>query len=350
VAQEVRVSKAQRFLAACRREPVDCTPVWFMRQAGRYLPEYRALREKHSMLELCKDPELAAEVTLQPIRRFDFDAAILFADLLLPLAPMGRAFDFVEGDGPKVFQPVRTEADVAALRVIEPREELAYVLDAARLVRRELDGRIPLIGFGGAPFTLASYLVEGGKSAGFAETKRLMYGSPRAWAELCGKLAEVVARFLVAQVEAGAQAVQLFDSWVGHLSPEDYREHVLPHSARTIRAVRASGAPLIHFATGNPALLPLLAEAGGDVIGIDWRIDLDQAWSALGPGVAVQGNLDPAALLAPPAELDRKVRAVLARAGSRRGHVFNLGHGILPGTPVDQVARAVDRVHEASAR
>jgi uroporphyrinogen decarboxylase len=345
-----RVSRATRFLAACRREPTDCTPVWFMRQAGRYLEEYRALRARHSMLELCRTPELAARVTLQPVERFDVDAAILFADLLLPLESMGRRFDFFPDDGPKVFEPVRTAADVASLRVGEPREDLAYVLEAARLARREIAGRVPLIGFGGAPFTLASYLVEGGKSSSFARTKRLMYEAPGAWHTLCEKLAEVVSRFLVAQIEAGADAVQLFDSWVGHLSPADYREYVLPHSARVFAALRGTGVPAIHFATGNPTLLPLLREAGGDVIGVDWRIDLGDAWRMIGDGVAVQGNLEPAALLAPAEVLARKVRAVLDGADGRPGHVFNLGHGILPQTPVENVAEVIRLVHTWTAR
>jgi uroporphyrinogen decarboxylase len=343
------LSRATRFLAACRREPVDRTPVWFMRQAGRYMAEYRALRAKYSMLELCKTPELATQVTLQPVERLDVDAAILFADLLLPFEAMGRKFDFLS-DGPTVFEPVRTLADIAALRVSDPREDLGYVMEAVRLVRRALDGKVPLIGFGGAPFTLASYLVEGGRSTSFAKTKRLMYTEPAAWHELCAKLGEVVAGFLVAQVEAGAQAIQLFDSWAGQLGPEDYREFAMPHSARVIERVRQTGVPLIHFATGNPELLPLLRQAGGDVIGVDWRIDLDQAWRLVGDDVAVQGNLEPAALLAPRDVLRRRVVSVLDRAGDRPGHIFNLGHGILPETPVDAVAEVTDLVHERTAR
>jgi uroporphyrinogen decarboxylase len=316
-----------------------------MRQAGRYMAEYRAIRGRVSMLDLCKTPELAAEVTLQPIERFEVDAAILFSDLLLPLEALGRRFDFIADEGPKVFEPVRTPADVTSLAKADPRKALGYVLEAVKLTRRRLDGLVPLIGFGGAPFTLASYLVEGGKSSSFTETKRLMYGARESWDLLCSKLAELVAGFLAAQVEAGAQAIQLFDSWVGCLSPEDYREYVLPHSARVLSAVRATGVPVIHFATGNPALLPLLREAGGDVIGVDWRIDLDEAWRLVGSGVGVQGNLDPATLFAAPGVVREKVAAVLARAAGRPGHIFNLGHGILPQTPVETVAEVVRLVH-----
>jgi uroporphyrinogen decarboxylase len=343
------LSRATRFLAACRREPVDCTPVWFMRQAGRFLPEYRALRAKYSMLELCHTPELAAEVTLQPVERFEVDAAILFADLLLPFEAMGRRFDFLS-DGPTVFEPVRTRADILALRVGDPREELGYVMEAIRLSRRALDGKVPLIGFGGAPFTLASYLVEGGRSTSFVQTKRLMYAEPAAWHELCGKLAQMVASFLVAQVEAGAQAIQLFDSWVGQLGPEDYREFAMPHSARVIERVCKTGVPLIHFATGNPQLLPLLRQAGGDVIGVDWRIELDEARRLVGDGVAVQGNLEPAALLAPREVLRRRTLAVLDRAQGSPGHIFNLGHGLLPETSMAAVAEVTDLVHARTAR
>lgn len=336
-----------RFLRACRREPVDCTPVWFMRQAGRYMPEYRAIRDKYSLLEICSQPDLAAEVTLQPVRALGVDAAILFADILLPLVPMGIKLEFAAGEGPVIDNPIRSPADVAALRPVEPREALGHVLEAVRLVRGELDGRTPLIGFAGAPFTLASYIVEGGSSRNYVETKRLMYGDPATWHALMGKLARVVADYLVAQVEAGAQAVQLFDSWVGCLSPDDYREYVLPYSQLVLREVSATGVPVIHFGTGTATLLTLMKEAGGDVIGLDWRTPLDWGWSVLGPDVAVQGNLDPVALLveAPRAELERRVRAILDQAGGRPGHIFNLGHGILPETPVDNVKAVVEMVH-----
>jgi uroporphyrinogen decarboxylase len=336
-----------RFLRACRREPTDVTPVWFMRQAGRYMPEYRALREKHSLLDICKTPELSLAVTLQPLR-LGVDAAILFADILLPLEPMGAPFEFAKGEGPVIHEPIRDARAIARLRVIDPAEGLGYVLAAIRLIRRELDGKTPLIGFAGAPFTLASYLVEGGKSSHFEKTKRLMYSEPAAWNELMGKLAEVVRRYLRAQVEAGAQAVQLFDSWVGQLSPDDYRQYVMPHVAHVLGDVEKLGVPVIHFGTGTGALLALQREAGGTVIGVDWRMPLDEAWSKVGADVAVQGNLDPTVLFAPWQVVSQATERVLARAEGRRGHVFNLGHGILPETPVDTVARLVDFVHAST--
>ena len=333
-----------RFLRACRREPVDRTPVWFMRQAGRYMAEYRALREKHTLLELCSTPELAVEVTLQPIRAIGFDAAILFSDLLIPLAPMGIPFDFQAGEGPVIQAPVRSAADVAVLRRIEPREELGMVLEAVRLLRRELE--VPLIGFAGAPFTLASYAIEGGHSTNFARTKGLMYGEPATWHRLAGLLADVVADYLRAQVEAGAQAVQLFDSWIGALDEADYREFALPHVKRIFDGLADIDVPKIHFGTGTGHLLAAQREAGGTVIGVDWRTPLDEGWRRAGEGVAVQGNLDPTLLFAPRERLLARVDDVLRRAGGRPGHVFNLGHGILPGTPVDAVRAVVDHVHE----
>ena len=336
-----------RFLRACRREPTDVTPIWLMRQAGRYMPEYRALRAKHSMLELCKTPDLATQVTLQPLVH-GVDAAILFADILLPLEPMGAPFEFAKGEGPVIHRPVRSPADVDALRVIEA-EELGYVLDTIRLVRRELDGKLPLIGFAGAPFTLASYLIEGGKSSHFIATKRFLWEQPEAWHRLAGKLAEVVRRYLRAQVEAGAQAVQLFDSWVGNLSPDVYREHVLPHVKHVLADVATLGVPVIHFGTDTGALLELQREAGGSVIGVDWRTPIDEASRRLGPGVALQGNLDPVTLFAPRDVLLREAKRVLDRASRHRGHVFNLGHGILPETPVDNVKALVDFVHAYQA-
>jgi uroporphyrinogen decarboxylase len=336
-----------RFLRACRREPVDRTPVWFMRQAGRYMAEYRALREKHTLLELCRSPELAVEVTLQPIRTFGFDAAILFSDLLLPLAPMGIPFDFQAGEGPVIRAPVRSAADVAALRRFEPREGLDMVLEAIRLLRRELE--VPLIGFAGAPFTLASYAIEGGHSSHFARTKALMYGEPETWHRLAGLLAEIIADYLRAQVEAGAQAVQLFDSWIGALDEADYRELVLPHVRRIFDHLAGLDVPKIHFGTGTGHLLAAQREAGGTVIGVDWRTPLDEGWRRVGDGVAVQGNLDPTLLFAPRERLLGRVDDVLRRAGGRPGHVFNLGHGILPGTPVEAVRAVVDHVHEVSA-
>jgi uroporphyrinogen decarboxylase len=332
-----------RFLRACRREAVDKTPVWFMRQAGRYMPEYRALREKHSLLDLCRTPELAVEITLQPVRALGVDAAILFSDLLLPLAPLGIPFDFKAGEGPVIEAPLRTRADVDALRRFDPRQDLAMVLEAIRLLRKELT--VPLIGFAGAPFTLASYAVEGGHSNNFALTKGLMYGDPETWHRLASLLAGIVADYLQAQVDAGAQALQLFDSWVGALDEGDYREFVLPHVRQIFERLAGVGVPIIHFGTGTGHLLAAQREAGGDVIGVDWRTPLDEGWRRAGDTVAIQGNLDPTLLLAPRARLLAGVDHVLRRAAGRRGHVFNLGHGILPGTPVENVKAVVERVH-----
>jgi uroporphyrinogen decarboxylase len=335
-----------RFLRACRRQPVDATPVWFMRQAGRYMKEYRELRQRYSMLELCRTPDLAAEVTLQPVRRLPLDAAIIFSDLLLPLEPLGLPFDFVKGDGPRVEQPIRSESDVDALSPFEPRERLAPVLEAIRLVKRQLADLVPLIGFAGAPFTLASYAIEGGHSNHYAHTKALMYGNPKAWHRLCALLADTAADYLMAQVEAGADAVQLFDSWVGALGPSDYREFVLPHSRHIFDRLKPLGVPTIHFGTGTATLLPLLAEAGGDVIGADWRMPLDDAWALIGSEHAIQGNLDPTLLLAPTPRLLAAADDVLRRAGGRPGHIFNLGHGILPSTSVEAVEALANHVHQ----
>jgi uroporphyrinogen decarboxylase len=321
-----------------------------MRQAGRYMDEYRALRRRYSMLDLCRSPELAAEVTFQPIRRFPLDAAIIFSDLLLPLEPLGLPFDFVKGEGPQVERPIRSAADIDRLTRFDPREKLGHVLDALRLVKAELNGRLPLIGFAGAPFTLASYAIEGGHSTHHAHAKALMYGSPRDWHRLCERLADMTADYLAAQAEAGADALQLFDSWVGHLSPADYREFVLPHTRRIFEALRDTGVPTIHFGTGTATLLELMAEAGGDVVGADWRIPLDDAWARIGADRAIQGNLDPTLLLGPRERLLERVDDVLRRAAGRPGHVFNLGHGILPGTPADAVKAVVDHVHQASVR
>jgi uroporphyrinogen decarboxylase len=339
-----------RFLRACRREPVDATPVWFMRQAGRYMAEYRKVREKRTLLEICRTPELALEVTLQPLRAFEVDAAILFADILLPLEPMGAPFEFAAGEGPVIHQPVRDRAGVERLRLFEPEEGLPHVLQAIRLLRRELDGKTPLIGFAGAPFTLASYLVEGGKSSHFARVKRFMYDEPALFSTLMGTLSEVVRRYLHAQIAAGAQAVQLFDSWVGCLSPRDYRDFVLPHVRHILSSVATTGVPVIHFGTDTGALLELQREAGGSVIGVDWRTPLDQARARLGDGVALQGNLDPILLFAPRELLQKRVEEVLAAAGTGPGHVFNLGHGILPETSPDAVRFVAQHVHRLSAR
>jgi uroporphyrinogen decarboxylase len=339
-----------RFLRACRRQDVDRTPVWFMRQAGRYMAEYRALRARHTLLTLCRTPELAVEVTLQPVRALGVDAAILFSDLLLPLAPLGIPFDFQAGEGPVIEKPVRTRADLEALRRFEPRDELGMVLDAIRILRRELEGKVPLIGFAGAPFTLASYAIEGGHSTSFALTKSLMYTDPEAWHRLAGLLADVAGDYLRAQVEAGAQALQVFDSWVGALDAADYREFVRPHVRALFARLEGTDVPVIHFGTGTGHLLDAQREAGGHVIGVDWRTPLDEGWERVGPGVGVQGNLDPTLLFAPRERLLARVDDVLGRARGRAGHVFNLGHGILPGTPVENVKAVVDHVHETTAR
>jgi uroporphyrinogen decarboxylase len=339
----------ERFLKACRREPVDCTPVWFMRQAGRYMAEYRALRAKHSILELCKTPELAAQVTLQPIDRFPLDAAIIFADILLPLEPMGLSLEFAEGEGPVIHNPVRDQADVERLKVIDG-GELDYVAEAVRQARRALNGRVPLIGFAGAPFTLASYAIEGGSSRNYLLTKQLMYCEPKAWHQLMDKFARVITGYLRRQIKAGAQAIQLFDSWVGCLSVGDYVEYVLPHVQLIFEGLKREGVPMIHFGTGTSAMLRQMREAGGDVIGVDWRIHLDEAWATVGYDVAVQGNLDPLTLFAPLHEIERRVADILRRAGGRVGHIFNLGHGILPTTPLDHVAATIDMVHKLSQR
>lgn len=337
-----------RFLRACRREPVDVTPVWFMRQAGRYMPEYRAIREKNSLLEICYQPELAAEVTMQPVRALGVDAAILFADILLPAIPLGVGLEFAKGEGPVLQNPVRTMNDVRALKPVDAETDLGYVMEAIRILRGELNG-IPLIGFCGAPFTVASYIIEGGSSREFLKTKTMMYSDPPTWHALMEKLSTMLADYLVAQIRAGAQAVQVFDSWVGALSPQDYEKFVLPYSQNVLQAAKAEGVPVIHFGMNTATLLPLMKRAGGDVIGLDWRIPLDNGWALLGGGVAVQGNLDPAALFAPIPEVKTRVVDILRRAGGRPGHIFNVGHGILQNTPVDNVKAVVDIVHEYSA-
>jgi uroporphyrinogen decarboxylase len=338
-----------RFLKACRREAVDATPVWFMRQAGRYMAEYRALRERHSLLDICRTPDLATQVTLQPVQRIDVDAAILFSDLLLPLEPMGLPFDFVKGEGPQIEHPIGDSSDIDRLSLFEPRQALSHVLAAIRQVQRELNGRVPLIGFSGAPFTLASYAIEGGHSNNFAKTKALMYGHPDAWHRLCEKLASVVGDYVVAQIEAGVDAIQIFDSWVGTLGRADYREFALPHTRRIFEAI-AGRVPTIHFGTGTATILEDLRDAGGDVIGVDWRIPLDEAWERIGHDRAVQGNLDPTLLLGPAARMFHQTDDVLERVAGTLGHIFNLGHGILPSTPLEHVQMLADYVHSASRR
>jgi uroporphyrinogen decarboxylase len=336
-------------LRAARRAPTSRTPVWLMRQAGRYLPEYRAIRARLGFLELCRNPEAAAEVTVQPVARLGVDAAILFADILLIVEPLGVGLEFARGEGPVIRHPVRSDAEVARLKPIDVESDLGFVFETVRRARRALPSGVPLIGFAGAPFTVASYLVEGGPSRDYLHTKRLMYEEPEAWHRLLDLLAAATARYLNAQVAAGAQALQIFDSWVGVLAPDDYRAFALPHSRALVRAL-SPGVPVIHFGTGTAGLLPLLREAGGDVIGLDWRVDLDAGWRAVGHDVAVQGNLDPAVLLGPVAAIRRRVAAILERAGGRPGHIFNLGHGILPETPVEHARALVQMVHEMSDR
>ena len=311
--------------------------------------EYRRLREKHSILELCKTPELAAQVTLQPIDRFALDAAIIFADILLPLEPMGLSLEFAEGEGPIIHNPVRDQAAVDRLKVIDD-TELQYVMDAISLTRKMLAGRVPLIGFAGAPFTLASYAIEGGSSRNYIHTKQMMYREPETWHRLMDKFARVITGYLRRQIKAGAQAVQLFDSWVGCLSAGDYAEYVMPHVQLIFEGLKHEGVPLIHFGTGTTAILKAMRQAGGDVIGIDWRIPIDEAWAMVGYDRAVQGNLDPVTLFGPISEIERRVTDILRRAAGRPGHIFNLGHGILPNTPVENVAATIDLVHKLSTR
>ena len=337
------------FLAACRREQTSFTPVWLMRQAGRYMEEYRKLRAQYGFLELCKRPDLAAEITVTPVERLGVDAAILFADILLLLEPMGVGLEYSKGDGPVITRPVRTAADVDALRDVAPQKNLSFVFDAVKKCRAALNNRVPLIGFSGAPFTLASDLIEGGGSRNYIHTKRLYYSEPAAWKNLMERLARAVAEYLNGQIAAGAQAVQLFDSWAGCLSPTDYETFVLPYTRAAIQAI-TPGVPVINFSTGTSGALKQIRAAGGDVIGLDWRVNLDDGWAAVGHDVAVQGNLDPVALFASPKEISKRVADILRRAAGRPGHIFNLGHGILPETPVRHVIAMVDAVHELSAR
>jgi uroporphyrinogen decarboxylase len=334
------------FLRACRREPVPYTPVWFMRQAGRSLPEYREVRAGIPMLESCRRPDLVCEITLQPVRRYAVDAAILFSDIVVPLAAAGVDLDIVPGTGPVVAKPVAGLADVEAIPPLAP-EQVGYVAEAVRLLRPEL-GATPLIGFAGAPFTLASYLVEGGPSRTHAKTKALMYGAPGVWHALCTRLAEITLSFLRVQVTAGVAAIQLFDSWAGTLSEADYRRYVLPHSAAVLNGL-GPAVPRIHFGVGTAELLAAMGEAGADVVGVDWRTPLDVASARIGPDRAVQGNLDPCTLLAPAGVIDAEVRRVVDAGRAAPGHVFNLGHGVLPETDPDALTRVVDLVHEASA-
>jgi len=344
-------SMSDRFLKACRRESTDATPIWLMRQAGRYMAEYRALRSTSTMLERVHTPELAAEITMQPIHAFDFDAAIIFSDILPPLKGMGLPLEFVGGVGPRLDTPVRSRADIDRLATPPMAEIMAGTLEAIRLVKRELEPKkLPLIGFSGAPFTLASYAIEGGGSKSYPHVKGLMYSDPQAWDALMSKLCDVVIDYLTEQAHAGADALQLFDSWAGAVGSLDYERFILPYTKRVLDAVAATGVPLINFSTATAGHLDVVASAGGDVIGIDFRLPLDEAWEQIGSDKAIQGNLDPVTLLAPWTELKKYVDDVLSRANGRPGHIFNVGHGIIPETPVDNVRRLVDYVHEQTAR
>ncbi|WKX73080.1 uroporphyrinogen decarboxylase [Streptomyces sp. XD-27] len=336
------------FLRACRREPVPHTPVWFMRQAGRSLPEYREVRQGIAMLDSCMRPDLVTEITLQPVRRHKVDAAIFFSDIVVPLKAIGIDLDIKPGVGPVIAQPIRTRADLDRLRTLEP-DDVKYVTEAIGMLVGEL-GSTPLIGFAGAPFTLASYLVEGGPSRNHEHTKALMYGEPELWADLLDRLADITAAFLKVQIEAGASAVQLFDSWVGALAPADYRRSVMPASEKVFAAVAPYEVPRIHFGVGTGELLGLMGEAGADVVGVDWRVPLDEAARRVGPGKALQGNLDPAVLFASPEAVEDKAREVLDAASGLEGHVFNLGHGVLPDTDPDALTRLVEYVHTRTAR
>ncbi|MGZ8467553.1 MAG: uroporphyrinogen decarboxylase [Candidatus Binatia bacterium] len=337
------------FLAACRREPTSFTPVWLMRQAGRYMEEYRKLRAQHGFLELCKNPDLATEITVTPVEKLHVDAAILFADILLILEPMGVGLEYSKGDGPVIHRPVRSGKDVDGLIDFKVESELAYVYESIKKIGKELQNKVPLIGFAGAPFTLASYLIEGSGSRNYVHTKKLFYGAPEAWKRLMERLAKLIGEYLNCQIAAGAQAVQIFDSWAGCLTPSDYEQFVQPYTKAVIDAV-TPGVPVINFSTGTSGLLKNIRAAGGDVIGLDWRVNLDEGWATVGHDVAVQGNLDPVALFAAPKEIKNRVAEILRRAGGRPGHIFNLGHGVLPETPVDHVIAMVDAVHELSAR
>ncbi|MGB8479828.1 MAG: uroporphyrinogen decarboxylase [Acidobacteriaceae bacterium] len=342
-------SGGSRFVRACLRQPVDRTPVWFLRQAGRYMSEYQAVRRAHTLIEICKRPELAAEVTITAAEKLGVDAAIIFADLLLPLEPMGLDFEFQAGEGPKVHRPLRNAADISALRT-DRTADLGYVAEAIRQVVAHFGDRMGMIGFCGAPFTLASYMIEGGGSRNYIETKRLMYADPAAWQTLMGKLTTVLVEYSAQQVKAGADVIQIFDSWVGALSVTDYREYVLPITQSMVRQVQALGVPVIYFGVDMASLLPSMRETGADVIGLDWRIPLDLGRQAVGKQCAVQGNLDPIALFAPETILRARVEEVLRQAGGHPGHIFNVGHGIVPTTPVENVQRVVRWVHEICAQ
>ena len=335
-----------RFVKACRRQPVDATPVWFMRQAGRFLPEYRKIRERHDVISICKNPDLCAEVTSLPVKILGVDAAIMFADIMLPLEGMGVKFEIKEGLGPLIQEPIRSLDSVGALTNLNPKDDVPYVLEAIAQVKKTLN--VPLIGFSGAPFTLASYLIEGRPTRDFLNTKMLMYRDPKTWHSLMNELATAMASYLRTQVKAGVDVVQLFDSWVGCLSPQDYHQYVLPHSRRIFKELEETGVPCIHFGTGTSNLLEEMKQAGGDVFGVDWRIPIDVAWGRLGSGVGIQGNLDPAVLLGTSELIKSQAGDILMRTKGRLGHIFNLGHGMLPDTSPERVIELVNFVHNST--
>ncbi len=337
------------FLRACWRKEAEYTPAWFMRQAGRYLESYRKVRTEHDILTICKTPELAAKVAVEAAEQLGVDAAILFADIMLPLEGMGVGFKIVEGVCPQIDNHIRSMEDVENIGQLDPRKHVPFVLDAIGLIKNQIGDRIPLIGFSGAPFTLASYLIEGGPSRDFTETKKIMYGQPAVWARLLTKLSEMVAEYLQAQIRAGVDAVQLFDSWSGCLSPSDYEEFVLPYSRTIFDKLEGKGVPRIHFGVGTAGILKMMRRAGGDVFGVDWRIPIDEAWALLGD-VAIQGNLDPATLLGNPGLIESRAKEILVRIGGRPGHVFNLGHGVLPQTQPENLRNLVGFVHSSTTR
>ena len=341
---------AARFLAACYRRQPDATPIWFMRQAGRCLAQYRELRKRYDILTMAKTPDLCAQVTLMPVEQFGVDAAVLYADIMLPLEGMGISFEIEPEIGPIIHNPVRSMRDVEALRILDAEESTPYVMEAIRLVRRELEGKQAVIGFSGAPFTLACYMIEGRPSRDYGIAKSLMYGQPEVWDALMHKLTEVVTRYLLAQIDAGVDAVQIFDSWVGSLGPSAYKRFVQPYAQHIFEAIKQADAPSIHFGTGAASLLELMADAGGDVISVDWRVDLDEAWARIGYDRGIQGNLDPTLLLTSWDTIAQGMLDVLRRANNRPGHIFNLGHGVLAPTDPDMLRRLVEAVHEITAR
>ena len=338
-----------RFLRACRRQPVDATPIWFMRQAGRFLPGYREIREKHDVISICKNPELCAKVTVLPVEKLGVDAAIMFADIMLPLEGMGIRFEIKEGAGPIIKQPMTNSDSANSLQTLEPERDVSFVLEAIRATKKELEGKVPLIGFCGAPFTLASYIIEGRPTRDFVKVKTMMYRDPKTWHLLMNKLAQSMSNYLQAQVRAGVDAIQLFDSWVGYLNAQDYVEYVLPYSRKILEDLEGAGVPRIHFGTGTAHLLEEMKMAGGDVFGVDWRVPIDVAWERLGFDVGIQGNLDPSVLLGDLELVKSRAADILKRVAGTNGHIFNLGHGVLPDTSPETAAKLVDFVHDSTS-